>query len=123
LLVEDETAVRNLTSRILKDRGYQVLEASHGPEALQISRAFKEKIHLIITDVVMPGMRGNVLLERIESERPNIKSLYISGYTDNALAHQGIPNSEVAFLQKPFSIENLTHKVREILDSGISSNA
>ena len=123
LLVEDEAAVRNLTSRILKEKGYQVLEASHGAEALQISREFKEKIHLVITDVVMPGIRGNVLLNRIESERPNIKSLYISGYTDNALAHRGILNSEVAFLQKPFSIENLTHKVRELLDSPVSTNA
>ncbi len=115
LIVEDETAVRTLISRILRDQGYTVLVASNGMEALRISREYKSAIHLILTDVVMPGMRGTALASRIQTERPDIKALFISGYTDNGVVHNGALDPEVAFLQKPFTVEGMARKVWEVL--------
>jgi two-component system, cell cycle sensor histidine kinase and response regulator CckA len=117
LLVEDESAVRSLTSRILRDRGYNVLEAADGMEALRISQEYKSEIQLVLTDVVMPGMGGKALVSRIGELRPGVKTLFISGYTDNAISHHGILDSGVAFLQKPFTLDGLVRKVREVLDS------
>jgi len=117
LVVEDEAPVRALESRVLRDRGYNVLEAQDGMEALGIAREYPGEIHLILTDVIMPGMSGNKLVTRLRSVRPGIKALYISGYTDNAIVHHGMLDSNLAFLQKPFSIENLARKVREVLNS------
>jgi CheY-like chemotaxis protein len=117
LLVEDEAAVRSLTSRILRDRGYNVLEAADGMEALNISQEYKSEIHMVLTDVVMPGMGGKALVSRIGELRPGVKTLFISGYTDNAISHHGILDSGVAFLQKPFTLDGLVRKVREVLDS------
>jgi two-component system, cell cycle sensor histidine kinase and response regulator CckA len=118
LVVEDETAVRMLAVRILQDRGYHVLEAAQGSDALRIAEEFKEKIHMVVTDVIMPGMSGKTMVTHLETKRPDIKVLFISGYTDNAIVHHGMLDSNVAFLQKPFSIEGLTRKVREVLDAG-----
>ncbi|MBN1566707.1 MAG: PAS domain S-box protein [Acidobacteria bacterium] len=117
LIAEDETAVRDLACRILRDRGYTVLEAADGIEALRISQNYRKAIHLVVTDVVMPGMGGKTLVSNLEELRPGIKSLFISGYSDNAISHQGILDSNVYFLQKPFSIESLIRKIREVLDS------
>lgn len=117
LMVEDETAVRTLASRILNDRGYKVLDAADGMEALHLSGEYCSEIHMIVTDVVMPGLSGTRLVSRLKSERPRIKALYVSGYTDNAVVHHGILDSNVAFLQKPFTVENLTRKVGEVLDT------
>jgi PAS domain S-box-containing protein len=117
LVVEDERSVRTLTVRILKDNGYHVLEAANGLEAIRIAREFPGELHMIITDVIMPGMSGKTMATQIKAERPKIRSLYISGYTDNAIVHHGILDSDVAFLQKPFSIEGLARKVREVLDA------
>jgi len=116
LLVEDEAAVRALTGRILRDRGYNVLEAAEGMEALRVSQEHASEIHLVLTDVVMPGMGGKVLVSRIRETRPKIKALFISGYTDDAISHHGILDSDVAFLQKPFTLEGLVRKVRDVLD-------
>jgi CheY-like chemotaxis protein len=121
LLAEDEEAVCALAERILREKGYTVLNASNGMEALNIAREFAGPIHLLLTDVVMPGMSGKVLVHEMEAVRPGIKSLYISGYTDNALAADGILDSNVAFLQKPFSPESLIHKVRIVIDSRTGS--
>jgi two-component system, cell cycle sensor histidine kinase and response regulator CckA len=118
LVVEDESAVRTLTIRILKDHGYHVLEASNGSEALRVAKEYQGELHMIVTDVIMPGMSGKTMIAQLEAERPDIKVLYISGYTDNAIVHHGILDSNVAFLQKPFSIESLARKVREGLDAG-----
>jgi two-component system, cell cycle sensor histidine kinase and response regulator CckA len=117
LLVEDETAVRNLASRILRDRGYDVIEATDGQEALSLAEQHPEEIHLVVTDVIMPGMSGSNLVAQLENSRPGIKALFISGYTDNAIVHHGILDSNIAFLQKPFSPNQLARKVREVLRS------
>ena len=117
LLVEDEQAVRDLAARILRELGYTIIEASNGEEALLISaqRATGD-IHLLLTDVVMPQMSGKLLTDMIKAERPGIKVLFSSGYTDNALVHHGALEPGTAFLQKPFSPSTLARKVREVLD-------
>lgn len=117
LVAEDEPSLLALAARILRDRGYRVLEAHDGKEALRLARECKEIIHLILTDAVMPGMGGKQVVELIEAARPGIKSLYMSGYTDNAIVQHGILNADIAFIQKPFTVETLTRKVREVLDS------
>jgi two-component system cell cycle sensor histidine kinase/response regulator CckA len=117
LIVEDETAVRTLTSRILQDRGYKVLEAAEGNKALRIAGEYSGEIHIVVTDVIMPGLGGAKLVSSLEAERPGLKALYISGYTDNAIVHHGILDSHIAFLQKPFTVESLAKKVRNVLDS------
>ncbi len=117
LLVEDEQAIKELAGRILRDQGYNVLEASNGAEALRISREFAGQIHLIVTDVAMPDFSGKALVSQLETTRPGIKALYVSGYTDDSIVHSGILDSHVAFLQKPFTGEGLIRKVREVLNS------
>jgi signal transduction histidine kinase/CheY-like chemotaxis protein len=117
LLAEDEQSVRELAARILCDRGYQVYEAHDGKEALKIVQGYPErKIHLLLTDVVMPGMSGKELADRLKLSIPDIKVLFISGYTDNAIVHHGVLEKGVNFIQKPFSMESLARKVREVLD-------
>lgn len=117
LVVEDEAAVRILAGRILRDRGYTVLEAAEGTEALKQAQDHMGDIHLILTDVVMPGMSGRELVSEMVRIRPNMKVLYISGYTDRAIVHNGILDPDVAFLQKPFTIDGLARKVQEALKS------
>jgi len=115
LLVEDEDAVRALTLFTLQQCGYTVLEASHGVEAIRVATSYREKIHLLVTDVVMPGMGGRVLAERLLGLHPEMKVLYLSGYTDDAVVRHGILHQQVNFLQKPFSPNTLAHQVREAL--------
>jgi CheY-like chemotaxis protein len=115
LLVEDDEMVRNLTARVLKGYGYRVLIAADGGEAVRISGDHEGPIHLMLTDVVMPGMRGQDVEERVRATRPGIKVLYMSGYTDNAIVHHGVLDPGKAFLQKPFTLDSLGRKVREAL--------
>jgi PAS domain S-box-containing protein len=115
LLVEDEDAVRALTRFTLQKLGYTVLEASDGEQAIQVATNHREEIHLLVTDVVMPGMGGRILAERLLSLHPEMKVLYLSGYTDDAVVRHGILHREVNFLQKPFSPNALGHQVREVL--------
>jgi PAS domain S-box-containing protein len=116
LVVEDEEEVRRITLQILENQGYRVLAARSGEEALGLLSAFKGKIDLLLTDVVMPGMDGRILAERIRQERPESKVLFMSGYTDDVIAHHGILEEGIHFLSKPFSISQLLVKVRETLD-------
>jgi CheY-like chemotaxis protein len=117
LIAEDEPSVRALAARILRGRGYTVLEAANGKEALGVAEKYVGEIHLVLTDVVMPGISGRELVSRLEVIRPGIKSLYVSGYTDTAIVHNGMLDSGVAFLQKPFTVDDLTRKIREVLNS------
>jgi two-component system, cell cycle sensor histidine kinase and response regulator CckA len=116
LLVEDEPTVRNLLYQVLRRYGYTVLEASHPDDALALSGRHRGVIHLMLTDVVMPVMSGGELASRMHGLRPEVRVLYMSGYTENAKDLPELWDAESAFIQKPFSPEILAHKVREILD-------
>jgi signal transduction histidine kinase len=115
LLVEDEDVVRDLARRILHDHGYDVLEARQGEEALALAELHGGPIHLLLTDVVMPKMSGRQLAEHLGPRWPDMKVLYMSGYTDDAILRYGVREEEVSFLQKPFSSEGLVAKVRQVL--------
>jgi two-component system cell cycle sensor histidine kinase/response regulator CckA len=117
LLVEDEEMVRKLARTVLQKNGYTVLEASNGEEALRmVQEQNGDPIHLVVTDVVMPGMSGRQLAERLVSLWPEMKVLYMSGYTDDAIVHHGVLTAGIAYIQKPFSPDALVFKVREVLD-------
>jgi PAS domain S-box-containing protein len=118
LVVEDEEMVRNLAVRVLKGVGYTVLGAQDGLEALAIVREHDAPIHLMVTDVVMPGMSGPQLASQLLTFRPGMRVLYVSGYTDNAIVHHGVLDAGLHFLQKPFTPDGLLRKVRETLDGG-----
>jgi two-component system, cell cycle sensor histidine kinase and response regulator CckA len=120
LLVEDEESVRQLIRETLESRGYHVLEAENGNAALALAAARSENIHLVITDVVMPGLSGHELVEQLLSVRPNTKVLYLSGHAEEAVASPLAAQAPKAFLQKPFTLQNLSRKVREVL--GAPSN-
>lgn len=116
LVVEDEAPVRALACQILSDRGYRVLDAPNGDEALRIADTFVGTIHVLVTDVVMPGMNGRELAAALEKKRRGLKVLFISGYTDAVLDH-GVVDPDRAFLQKPFTVEAIARKVRAVLGS------
>jgi two-component system cell cycle sensor histidine kinase/response regulator CckA len=118
LLVEDEQSVRTLSRRILEVRGYRVLEAARGAEALELVRATADPIHLVLTDLVMPDMSGSELASRVVALRPAVRVLYMSGYTDDGVIHNGLLEQGGAFLQKPFTPEVLARKVRKTLGGG-----
>jgi nitrogen-specific signal transduction histidine kinase/ActR/RegA family two-component response regulator len=118
LLVEDDRAVRLLTGEMLQMHGYEVLPARNGQEALDLVRGHNRPIHLLLTDVVMPQMSGRQLAESLAGIHPEIRVLYMSGYTDGVIAHHGVLDAEVAYLQKPFTADFLARKVREVLDAG-----
>ncbi|PYO96969.1 MAG: hypothetical protein DMD60_08460 [Gemmatimonadetes bacterium] len=116
LLVEDAAPVRTLARRSLEARGYRVLDAPDGPSALALSAGHGGGIDILVTDVVMPGMSGRELAERLAPQRPSMKVLYTSGYTDDTMVRQGVLTAGVAFLQKPFVPDTLARKVRDVLD-------
>jgi PAS domain S-box-containing protein len=115
LVVEDQAEVRRLALRILKSNGYDLLEASSGPDALELSRSHMGPIHLLVTDVVMPGMTGRELANRLLEARPQIKVLYVSGYTGDVIGRQGVLDPGMAYLPKPFTPAQLALRVREVL--------
>ena len=117
LLVEDEDIVRGFAKDILKQFGYNVLVASNPKDAINICKQYNDDIHLLLTDVVMPDMNGKKLYESISTIRPDIRILYMSGYTANAIAHRGILEKGTPFIHKPFTMNSLAKKVREVLDS------
>ncbi|HXN26993.1 MAG TPA: PAS domain S-box protein [Candidatus Acidoferrales bacterium] len=117
LLVEDADALRKLTHMLLEQHGYHVLVAANGAAAMQLVEEKPESIHLLLTDVIMPGLNGRALAERLQLRQPGLKVLYMSGYTDDAIADHGVLAAGIQLLHKPFSEENLIHKVREVLDA------
>jgi CheY-like chemotaxis protein len=116
LIVEDEEEVRKLAVKILQRQGYMVLVASHGNEALSVCKKHKGSIHLLVTDIVMPRMSGRELASRMAKIHPGIKVLYMSGYTENAIAHHSVLNKDMHYIQKPFTLEGMARAVREVLD-------
>lgn len=117
LLVEDEANLRRLIHQYLENQGYRILDAEDGAAALQIAAGHGGTIDLLLTDVVMPGMNGRELAAQITAQRPEVRVLYISGYTENAIGHDGLLDAGVNLLQKPFSLPTLKDRVRELLDS------
>ncbi len=117
LVVEDAASVRMVTRQVLERYGYAVLEAPNGETALRLAAKHHGPIHLLLTDVVMPGLSGRQLAEQLAHLRPDMKVLYASGYADHAIVHHGILESGIAYLQKPFTPETLGRRVRQVLDS------
>jgi PAS domain S-box-containing protein len=117
LLVEDEDSVRSILTDILETQGYHVIVASNGMEALKIAATDNVTIHLMVTDVVMPQMSGRELAEQVTKIRPDMKILYMSGYTDDAIVRHGLLDEKLNFLQKPFDSAAVARKVRQVLDS------
>jgi CheY-like chemotaxis protein len=117
LVVEDAEAIRSLARKVLTAQGYTVLEAGDGAEALQVAQRHTGPLHLVLTDVVMPGMGGRELAERLAPLRPELKLVYMSGYTGDAVVHRGLLKDGLPFLAKPFTPEDLALKVRSALDS------
>jgi CheY-like chemotaxis protein len=116
LVVEDEETVRRLVVRILEHKGYAVLEAPSGPEALDLVTRVQPDLQLLLTDVVMPGMSGRQLADRLAADLDGLKVLYMSGYTDDAIVDHGLLEKGIAYISKPFSTRALAEKVRSVLD-------
>ena len=117
LLVEDNAGLRKLTIRFLEPAGYTVLGAATGEEALSLLERHEDSVHLLLTDVVMPGMSGRQLAEQLAQTHPGVKVLYMSGYTSDTIVRHGVLDAQVSFLGKPFTASTLLRKLREVLDS------
>jgi len=117
LLVEDELAIMNMIAMILSNLGYKIYSAKTPTEAMQIAEEHSGEIHLLITDVVMPEMNGRDLAHKLQSRYPKLRCLFMSGYTANVIAHHGVLDEDVHFIQKPFSLPGIATKVREVLDN------
>ena len=120
LLVDDDEIVRKCVLHVLQASGYAVIEASNGPEALRIANEHTGPINLLLTDIKMPKMNGRELAERLMPLRPGVKVLYISGHTDSATVNEMALQRGANFLQKPFTPDRLTTKVRKVLDSPVT---
>jgi CheY-like chemotaxis protein len=118
LLVEDDDAVRSVARRVLERHGYTVLEARSGREGIEVARQHHGTIHLLVTDLVMPEMSGRRSAEHLAVMQPEMKVLYMSGYPQRGAGREWVLEPDVAFLQKPFTVQSLAEKVREVLDSG-----
>jgi CheY-like chemotaxis protein len=116
ILAEDDEQVRNLAEIVLKRHGYQVLAAGSGEALLSRLSSYEEPVHLLLTDVIMPDMNGKELLGRVCELHPDVRVLYMSGYTDNVIAHHGVIDAGIHFIEKPFTVQALAAKVREVLD-------
>jgi signal transduction histidine kinase len=119
LLVEDESAVRELAAITLREKGYTVVEAANGEEGLRLARQHDGKIDLVLTDVVMPVLGGKAMADTLRMSHPDTKVLFTSGYTEDALGHHGVLRPGILFLPKPYLTATLTRKVREVLDEGL----
>jgi len=116
LLVEDDEGVRRLAIRILERLGYTVVAATDGFDALARLSRHDGEVHLLMTDVVMPGMNGRELSARVAETHPHVKVLFASGYTENIIVHHGVVEENLSFIAKPYTMQALAHKVRQVLD-------
>jgi CheY-like chemotaxis protein len=116
LLVDDDGGVRTFARLVLRAAGYTVLEAGSGPEALRLAQEYPDPIHLLVSDVVMPGLGGGQVADRLTDVRPALKVLFLSGHTHDTAVRRGMLPATAAFLQKPFTSAALARKVREVLD-------
>lgn len=117
LLVEDDTAVRRVLQCMLSSSGYEVLEAGSAPQALELAASYSRDIHVLITDVVMPRTNCDRFVEELKSRRPDLKVIFISGYSEDMLNRYGVKNSRPNFMQKPFSAGMLVEKIRELVNN------
>jgi CheY-like chemotaxis protein len=116
LVVEDDPSIRNMTEKILSRKGYHVLTAAGGTECLEFLERLDRPVDVLLTDVIMPDMNGKELFSKVEKKFPGLKVIYMSGYTDDIIAHHGVLSGDVHFLQKPFSIQDVASKIRSVLD-------
>jgi two-component system cell cycle sensor histidine kinase/response regulator CckA len=119
LLVEDEPDIRDLVAEVLRDRGYTVLEAQDGEDALRVVEQYREPLHLVLTDVMMPKLGGRDLVARLLVQHPRLNVLFMSGYTDDALGARGFLEARAVLLSKPFTPQQLVSKVRQVLDATV----
>ena len=117
LLAEDDASVREVMARALEEKGYQVLSASDGHMALEVAHEHRAHVHLLVTDLVMPGMTGDELAAALVRERPGVRVIYMSGYAENGVVRHGVLEEGINYLQKPFALGDLARKVREVLDA------
>ncbi len=120
LVVEDEPLVRDVVVQILRAQGYKVIEAANGTEAIRVAEEMDEPVHLLLTDVVMPLMGGPELAERVRKAHPETKVLYMSGYVDEPLVQEEVLQNQGAFIQKPFTVEELASRVRETVNTSLA---
>jgi DNA-binding NtrC family response regulator len=118
LVVEDEDIVRELVCEVLEEQGYNVICARDGVEALAVAAEFDGIIHLLVTDVIMPHMNGHELAGKLSSLRPDMKVLYVSGYSDNDIGDHGVLDPRFELLQKPFTPQTLARKIRDVIREG-----
>ena len=118
LIVEDEASLLRLTTRVLQAAGYRVLSARNGEVAQKVLKEHDGPVHLMLSDVVMPGLSGNDLAERMAEMRPEMRILFTSGYNDDIVVQHGVSNASAYFLSKPFSTDVLLGKIREVLEDG-----
>jgi two-component system cell cycle sensor histidine kinase/response regulator CckA len=117
MVVDDDAGVRQVAARVLERAGYRVLQAGEGDEALRVARTHAGPLHLLLTDVVMPGMNGRELGQRMSEERPETRLLYMSAYTEDEVILRGVRVAEVGFLAKPFSLDGLESAVKSALSA------
>jgi CheY-like chemotaxis protein len=123
LLVEDELFVRDVTQEVLEMCGYTVLTASDAAEGIRLFDSHGGPVHLLVTDVVMPGMNGRELATRLLQRCPDLKTIFISGYADNPVVREGMNITSAVYLQKPFTLDALTRKVRDVMNKSLSSTS
>jgi two-component system cell cycle sensor histidine kinase/response regulator CckA len=117
MVVDDDAGVRQVAARVLERAGYRVLQAGEGDEALRVARTHPGPLHLVLTDVVMPGMNGRELGQRMSQERPETRLLYMSAYTEDEVILRGLRVADVGFLAKPFSLDGLESAVKSALSA------
>ena len=117
LIVEDNVSMCDMISEILEIESYKVFKANNSDEAISLYTKHHNEIDIVLTDVIMPGMSGKIMVEQLQKINPQLKVLFMSGYTDNSIVHLGVLDDGVSFIQKPFMVDELTKKISEVLEN------